>query len=260
MEAEKICSFKEPVNGIECELWMIPYNQLENSKYQRSFSKPLVNKIAASVVKGFFIPLLVVNEDGKWKNIDGQHRYGSLMKVAGAVLVPCIVVPDRFKFYTLLYNIEKSDGLKDRCMKAYELYCDFVDIYPELTEDGLRDYVVGDPHLITLAFAYMESNLKSPSLIETSIKKFDHFLGDVKLPACVETRQHRGELAAVLEKTVYNVADTFGVTDYVLKQAIISKTNSQLWGRKRNVDLPFDEAIDSMVEFISEKDWGFLGR
>lgn len=260
MEATKICTFQEPVNGIECELWMVPFKELEESEYQRAFSKTLANKLSASVVKGFFMPLIVVLENGKWKIIDGQHRKAAVLKAKGAVLIPCIKVPERFKYYTLLYNIEKSDAIKDRCTKAFHLYDDFVHLFPEKTEDDLREYVNNEPHLITLAFAYKEHGLRSPSLIETSLKKFDHFLGNLKLPMSMETRQHRGHLAALLEKAVYETADEYGVTDYILKQAMVSKTNAQLWDKKRNVDEPFDDAVEQMIDFIENKDWGFLGR
>jgi hypothetical protein len=64
----------------------------------------------------------------------------------------------------------------------------------------------------------------------------------------------------LLEKAVYETADEYGVTDYILKQAMVSKTNAQLWDKKRNVDEPFDDAVEQMIDFIENKDWGFLGR
>lgn len=257
---EKLCTFAEPINGVECELWLIDFKELENSEYQRAFSKNLSNKLSASVLRGFFMPLIVIWEDGAWKIIDGQHRKAAVLKAKGAEAIPAIKVPSRFKYYTLLYNIEKADAIKDRCMKAHKLYTDFTDLFPEKNEGDLREYVNNEPHLITLAFAYMEHDLKSPSLLETSLKKFDHFVDNLSLPKAIETRKHRGHLASVLESTVYDAANNAGFSDFILKQAIVSKTNKQLWEGKRSLDVAFDDGVEQMIDFIESKDWSFLGR
>lgn len=258
MQAEKICIFTEPINDIELELWFIPATMLKVSSYQRKFSKPLMHKIARSIAKGFFTPLLVILEDDTWQIVDGQHRWGAIINVKGNVSIPCIRIPERFKDYALIYNVEKSDDIKDRCRKVYEMYSNFVLDYPERPENFIAEYIP-EPHLLSLSFAHMENGVTTLSLVETCIKKFDFFL-DTKMQIAISTRQHRGTLVAMLIEAIKDAALSAGVTDYFVKQSIMGKTNKALWEGKRQVDVPFDEGMEKSIAHIQDTDWGFLNN
>lgn len=251
---EQICTFTEPVHEIELTLWKIDLFELKTSPFQRKESDNFVKKLSNSIGLGFFAPLLVVNDEGEWIVIDGQHRIAALLKAKGNFPVPCIELPKRFMLHALTYNVELADKIKDICTKGYYLYSYFVENYPESTEQKLSDYFFSSPYYVSLAFAYIQHGLSSPSLVETSVKKFDDWI-DLTLPQCRDERERRGYLISSLENTVNNV----GFSDYFLKQAIISKTNKALWGNKRKLNETFENGINQMIDHIESTDWSFLG-
>jgi len=258
--AVKIAEWQEPIHGEKLILWSIPYMELEISPYQRKESTNLRNKLAASINIGFFSPLLVVRKEEKWLIIDGQHRKHAFMRAKGNFPMQCIEIPEKFMYYPLIFNIEKSDQIKDICVKVHAMYLDFVDNSGDKTERDLTEFLMDNPYYISLSFAHVEFELSSPSLVETSVKKFDDW-AEGSLAETIYERRKRGELIANLAQTVEEVAERDGICGqaaFQLKKAIISKTNVGLWGRKRSIDETFDEAIAMMVDFILTKDWSFL--
>lgn len=171
--------FKEPVNGEECEFKLIPINQLKVSPFQRGISKPLVKSLAQSMMRGF-IGVLTVYQLGEEEYIvlDGQHRLESIKSmVSPETPLPSIVVPKKFMFQPLIYNIEKTDNTKDLCLKLFKEYEWFVENQPEAIENDVFQVVtIGRPHLLSLAYGFGVCNLNSPSLVDMVAKKLDSFL------------------------------------------------------------------------------------
>jgi len=256
----EICTFTEPVHNIELKLHMKTPTELTMSPFQRKQSDNFVKKLSQSISLGFFVPLLVVrDEDGNLVVIDGQHRILAMIRAKGNFPIPCIELPQRYMYHALIYNVELADKIKDICTKAFYIYENFVNETPEVKESKISDYFRGIPYYISLGYAHVEQGLSSPSLVETSIKKFDGWI-DLPLKDCREERIHRGHLIALLEDTVNNAAKAAGFSDYFLKQAIVSKTNKALWGMKRTVDETFNNAMDMMIDHIEGTSWEFLGR
>lgn len=255
--AEHLVNFTEPVHGIECELWMVSPFEMENSPFQRNQSDNFTKKLAGSISIGFFGAMLGIREGDIFYIVDGQHRKNAMLKAKGNFPVPFIVLPKRFMYYALTYNVELSDKIKDICTKGFYIYNHFVKETPEAKETSLDDYFLGMPHYMTLSFAFMEYGLHSPSLVEVPTKKLDDWI-ELPLHTAKETRMERGHLIALLEEAVNRAAKEAGFTDHLLKQAIVSKTNMALWGRKRNVDEAFNEGIDRMIEHVENTNWGFL--
>lgn len=255
---QHLTTFTEPVHGIECSIWMVHPFDLKLSPFQRKESDNFAKKLTQSVSIGFFAPLLVIrDEEGNFIIIDGQHRLRAILKAKGNFPIPVIELPKRYMYYALTYNVELSDKIKDICTKGFYIYNHFASDTPEVKETTLNDYFLGMPHYMTLSFAYMEYGLNSPSLVEVPTKKLDDWI-ELPLHIAKETRMERGHLITLLEEAVNRAAKEAGFTDHILKQAIVSKTNMALWGRKRNVDEAFNEGIDKMIEHIEKTNWGFL--
>lgn len=259
---ELLATFEEPVNGITLRLWSIHYEKLRVSPFQRVESTNLRNKLAQSIAVGFFVPLLVVRIGDEFLIVDGQHRYHAFIRAKGNFPMLCIEIPEEFMYKALIYNIESPDKIKDTCTKVYSVYSHFVEDKPEEIETFMAPYTLDNPHYITLAYAYTEFELSSPSLVETVVKKFDRWLVTPLAEAAME-RRLRGELVAKVEQAVNDVALRDGITGqgaFQLKSAVVSKSSGALWGRKRNVDEDFHYALGMLIEQIYGNDWSFLGQ
>ncbi len=251
--------YKEPVKKEELEFKLVKLSDLKIHEYQRDLSSGLVSKLANSLWNGFIMPL-IVNKD--MEILDGQHRYIALKE---KILndenpeVPVIVVPGTWEEIPLYLNIEKGDNVKDKCTKLYKLYMDKFMDDPSLKESELNPACQWQPYLWTLAFAYVEGNLPSPSLVETTIKKFDGGL-DLCLDESIDIRRSRAEKVCRLADLVNEIASENGFRDFNLKKAVLTKSTSALWGRSRTLGLEFDQAIQELEDQISMTDWSGFAR
>lgn len=261
----------EPVKENEFNFKLIPRSDLKLSPYQREFSGTLVNRLVNSVDQGFIIPLIVIEiSHGLYEIIDGQHRLGALDKSSAKddPEIPCIVLPSGYKDLPLFYNIEKTDNIKDKATKIHSLYLDKLD-NSSTTETSIMKAINYEPYLFTIAFSYMEYELKSPSLIESPVKKLDkdvlyHLEGgyrvSLSLEEAIEYRRTYARLAAQLEETVSDVANDNDIRDFNLKKSIVSQSSKQLWGNARKLSDGPQSGLENLIEQINMMDWSWLGN
>ncbi len=255
-------TFVEPIRGVECTFEMIIRTSLVPSPYQRDLGTALVNKLLTSVDIGFIVPILVVQNNGVYEVIDGQHRLAAADKLKGRepYFVPCIILPERFKDRPLFFNIEKSDNIRDQATKVYNLYNHFLETAPDTIETTLAGSCGYMSYLISVAFAYREFEISSPSLVEPPCKKLDakSFLGE-PLSTAVHIRRNRGMLLRDLESAVNRVCEENSIKDFQLKNAIISQSSQRIWGsRVRHVDSSFEDGIQELITAIEDGNWSWM--
>jgi hypothetical protein len=256
-------TFTEPMQGLELQFQLLPVSKLKVGEFQRELSSGLVNKLLGSIFNGFLVPLLVVAVDDYYEVIDGQHRIETCKKHRKDLSdfdLPCIVLPSKFKFLPLIYNIEKSDNIKDQSLKTYNVYKHYAENIPDSKEREFAASFNFMSYLCSIAFAYVEFGLSSPSLVESVAKKLDNksFLED-PFYLSIDIRRHRGDLLKQLENMVNAVCSQYGITDFNLKKSIISQSVADVWGAyKRKVDDEFDDGIIKLMARIEEKDWSWL--
>lgn len=260
--------YNEPVNSTQYDFALIPRASLSVGTYQRDFSNTLANKLVNSIDKGFIMPLVVTAAGDKYEIIDGQHRLAAFDKMSPeSDELPCIIVPEYYRDYPLFYNIEKTDNIKDKSVKLYHLYKDKM-ANPDLTEKDIVSAANYEAYLFTIAIAYMQYGLKSPSLVESPIKKLDKTYLTVEdsdgyrigmpLKDAWEIRTERAAMARRLEEVVTETAEDYGVRDFNLKRAIVSKSSQALWGSRRAIEEPFEEALPALTEQITMMDWSWM--
>lgn len=262
--------YKEPIKNLNFQFALVKRSLIVNSPYQRELSTALVKKLVNSVDQGFIVPVILTpKEDGFFDLTDGQHRLSAADKLAGGLdyEVPAVIIPVEFRDFPLFYNIEKSDNIKDKCEKLYRLYCDKAEIEGVLEKDimAAANY---EAYLFSLAFAYCENGLKSPSLVEPPVKKIDKgFLMGQKpsgelyqlpLKESILIRRERGILIASLERTVEEVCQDYGISDFNLKRTIVSKSSQALWGMRRKIEESFEDALPMLMSQIYEMDWSWM--
>jgi len=265
---EALIDYTEPVTGGTFQFALLPRHSLRNSPYQREYSSTLVNRLVNSVAHGFVNPVVVVPSGDHYLVIDGQHRLGSLDKAItdDNPSVPCIILPEGYRDLPLFWNIEKTDNIKDKAAKIYKLYTDKVG--QDLTEFDLSPSSNHEPYIFSLAFSFVEHGLKSPSLVESPVKKVDNqiiqrhnsegYKVSVPLSEGIEIRRERGALAKRLEEIVEETAAEYGVSDFNLKRSIVSQASQALWGRKRKIAEEPEEALPALTEQIGLMDWSWM--
>ena len=252
--------YQEPVTGAELEFKLIPISKLRNAEFQRGVSKALVKSLSKSLTRGFTGILTVIeNEEGLYNVLDGQHRLEGLKTILEeSKEIPCIVVPRQYNFQPLIFNVEKGDNVKDLCQKLFKEYEWFVANKPNEKEGDVFNVVtLGRPYLLSLSYSYGLCNLQSPSLVENVAKKFDNFL-DEEILKGRDIRVKRGQLLADVESKVIEICDEYNVKDFNLRKAIVSKTSTKLWGRKRSIDESFEDGISMLLNALEEGDFRWL--
>lgn len=260
--------YTDPVTKTTFQLRMVYREELRNSPYQREYSSTLVNRLVNSVGYGFVNPLVVVPSGDLYLIIDGQHRLGALDKVTtdDNPSVPCIILPPGYRDLPLFWNIEKTDNIKDKAAKIYKIYTNKVK--EEISESDLSPSTNHEPYIFTLAFSFVEHKLRSPSLVESPVKKVDNqiiqrhnsdgYKVSVPLSEGIEIRRERGALAKRLEEIVEETALEYGVSDFNLKKSIVSQASQALWGRRRKLREEPEEALPALTEQITMMDWSWM--
>jgi len=255
--------YQEPVTGVKLEFKLIPMDKLRYAPFQREVSRTLVKSLSKSLVRGFTGILTVVKSDEEevYNVLDGQHRLESLKTLLdGSKEIPCIITPKQYNFQPLIFNVEKGDNTKDLCMKIFKEYEWFATNKPEEKEGDVFNVVtLGRPYLLSLAYSYGLCNLKSPSLVESVVKKLDSFLNENILDGR-ETRIDRGQLLADVETKVLGICSEYNVRDFNLRKAVVSRTSMKLWGRKHSIEESFEDGISMLMEALDEGDFGWLAR
>jgi len=194
--------------------------------------------------------------------IDGQHRLAAADKLKGRepFFVPCIILPERYRDRPLFYNIEKSDNIRDQATKVYNLYNHYLETAPDTIENTLAPSCAYMSYLISIAFAYREFSISSPSLIEPPCKKLDSraFLGE-PISSAVAIRRNRAMLIRDLEAAINATCGEYNIKDFQLKTAIVSQASQRLWGaRVRKVEEAFEEGIQALIATINDSDWSWM--
>lgn len=255
-------NFVEPVEGNDCIFALIPLSSLKVAKYQRKLQTTHASRLAASMENGFIVPLLVVEGEGDYEIIDGQHRFAVLQKLFAEKdpSIPCIILPPEFENLPLIYNIEKSDDIKAKSEKVYHLFEDAVESDPERLENTLRHAVDFSYYLIDMGYALMEQEVSALSIIEPAAKKLGNNPMQMSISESREMHKLRGEKLAMLDAMVAAQAAQNNIMDFNLKAAIVTKSISALWEKKRNIEGEYLDLLDNLIAYIASTNWSWMGR
>ena len=252
-----------------------------NSPFQRQLSEGLVKRLKTSITTcGFLVPLILVRIDeqlaGKlglkevpeelYLLVDGQHRFNAGLQL-GMTEFPSFIVDKAILNFPLHLNTEKSDNIKDKATKIYQLYLQASKFAPGVSEtDAFKETLNQDgAYVLPIAFAYKEKGLRSPSLIEDFAKKVFHFT-DLPLKEAIQQRRKEADLLVALESAVNTAAEQYGIGDFILKKSILAIAMKDCYGEqhgKRVLVAISDDpqtAVTKIMTSIASTDWSFLTK
>jgi len=234
------------------EYKIIPAGQLEVSPLQRSVHNSNKEKLVDSIMRlGFISPLVVVQKNGKYVIIDGQHRF-----IAGRELgmseFPCVIVDDpELEKCLSIINRELAPNLKDLSEVAFEVFHLELSENPDKNESDALQGKIDEPCLVTFGFVYKQNPKFSGSIYHPVMKKVDWFL-DVPLKDVKAIREKRAERLAKLDAEVSRIClalKEMGYHHQFIKQEVFGRINP-FKGRNKAI-LEFDEAFDMMEAKLS---------
>ncbi len=244
----KIGKFKDPVWGHELELEMVPISQLEVIEIQRKPSSYHIGRLKDSIRKlGFVVPVMAIRRDGKVVIIDGQHRYLAAREL-GVEELPVIIVPEKFAFDLMEFNVEKQMSLRERAYVALNVYRWYLNVSPDLEEnsDEVRDSIES-PHFVTLGLAYERQPRLFGSAFESILHRIDNWFA-MPLKEAVDRRDQRAQMVLEAEALVREAVDEIqklGVSNPFLPRAVVSYVNPI--GRRRIIEETFEEIMEKII-------------
>lgn len=243
-------AFTDPSKKQDLEFAIIPAAQLEVIKHQRKPSNPHVGRVTTSIEKvGFLAPLVVVEQDGAYVILDGQHRFLAA-KELGLKELPVVIVPPELARRMLSLNVEKEPNIRERSAVALSIFRELVETAPDLSEDEpqIADSV-DHAHYVTLGLGYEEDGRLAGSAFEPILKKSDGFL-DQPLSKSYEVRQDRAAKVVEANKLVRAVAEKLkeiGAWHQFVGAQIIGYANPLKRTRKQaEFDPTFEKMIDKL--------------
>ncbi len=186
---------------VKMELKEVNVNKIKVSEYHRKLSKAHMLSIAESISKnGFLVPIVVIEKDGEYICIDGQHRLEAFKYHLGGTEIPVIVV-DVKEESILSYNIEKANSTRDKAQMAYSIYISLVSRKPELSEEECEEFI--EPFFITLGILSSEFSLPPTNYILNTYADVDSFFS---LPLR-EAYKKRQEICSTLSQLLKEYED-----------------------------------------------------
>jgi ParB family chromosome partitioning protein len=227
--------FKDPLKHQPLAIRVVPVRNLSVIGHQRKARPAHLKALTASMQRmGFVTPLTVVERQGAYVVIDGQHRFQVGVDL-GMKEFPVVVVPEELTRKMMSLNVEQALNIRERCTIALSIYCEVLEESPDRAEDDaeLVD-AIESAHLVTLGLAYERSGRLAGSAFEPILKKCDGFL-DTALEVAHEARQARaGQVldAAKLVKAVEDALKADGSWHSMARYQIISYANPTKRARK----------------------------
>jgi len=248
----ELATFEDPVKRQPLKLAMFKIDEVHRPPFQRDISESLKKHLEMAIEKlGFLTPIVVVEKDGKYYVVDGQHRLEA-MRDLGAREILGIIADESLYHHILEFNTEKPPNVKEKSKQAYRLYNDLLKEDPSLIEEELFTYFK-DPVYITFGFALEEFDSRFPaSFYESFVSKIDHFL-NMPIGEAVEERRRRAEALIDLNQVVNEKYAEFGWENALMKGDIVRKAVQRAFGvRVRTIEEEFFSAVERVKEACRE--------
>ena len=245
-------AIRDPIKRQALTVTVVPARKLSVIGHQRKARPAHLKALTTSMERmGFVTPMTVVQRDGEYLIIDGQHRYQVGLEL-GMKEFPVVVVPEQLARKMMSLNVEQALNIRERCTIALSIYREMLDESPRRHEDG-GDVVdaIESAHLVTLGLAYERSGRLAGSAFEPLLKKCDGFL-DRPLADAYEVRQGRAQQvldAATAVKAVEEALKERGAWHSMARYQIISYANPTKRARK---PADFDKTFAKFLATLGE--------
>ncbi len=244
--------FKDPFLGHNLKFKVVGIEKLEVISHQRKPSTYHVKHLVESIKRvGFVVPLVGVEGNGKYKIIDGQHRFLAAREL-GIQKLPIILVPKKLEELMMNFNIEKELNIREKSFVALSIYREYLENQPEMpeTEPVLQDSIE-HAYYVTLGLGYEKEERLLGSGLESVLKKCDFFL-EKPISKALKEREKRAEKVLRVNYLIKEISQKLKEMERwhpFVWQQIISFANP--YKRKR---LPgeFDEIFDTLISNLEK--------
>lgn len=244
--------FKDPRYNQDLEFKIVPIDSLEIVEHQRKPSNYHVTHLIYSIERvGFIVPLVVVEKNGKYVILDGQHRFLAAQKLDIKEL-PVIVVPEKLAYLMMNFNIEKELNIREKSYVALNIYRQYLRTNPQMPEiEPILTDSLEQAYYVTLGLGYEEEEKLRGSMFESILKKCDYFL-DTPLVEAMEERKRRAKRVTEVNSLITEIAQKLKEIEKwhpFIHQQILSYANP--YKRKREA-IDFDDMFDALTENLKK--------
>lgn len=233
-----VFEFKDPQKKQPLAIRTVKKGDLDVIGHQRKPRASHLKGLTTSIERiGFVTPLVVVERDGRFVIIDGQHRFAAATEL-GVREFPVVVVPDKLARRMMNLNVEKDLNIRERCQISLSIYREFLEEAGEEgkleEDDGEIEDTVEKAHYVTLGLAYESNGRLAGGAFEPILKKCDGFLSK-PIADAHEQRQQRAEQVLEAAKAVKAVEDAMkekGMWHSMARYQIISYADPAKRARK----------------------------
>lgn len=245
-------AFRDPARRQQLGFVVLPMAKLDVISHQRKPSEPHVKRLVDSIERvGFLTPVVVVEADGGYHIIDGQHRFLAAQQLE-LKKIPAVVVPAGVAQRMLALNVEKEPNIRERSAVALSIYRELVETRPRLPED---DESVADAvlfaHNVTLGLAYAASGRLAGSQYEPILRRCDGFMAE-PLAECLPIREERAAKVVEAHRLVRSITEQLkemGTWHEFVGAQIVAYANPLKRARKQH---SFDDTFDKLLAKLEQ--------
>lgn len=251
----EVLEFRDPQKRQPLAVRTVRKADLEVISHQRKPRASHLKSLTASIERiGFVTPLIVVERDGRYVIIDGQHRFQAATEL-GVKEFPVVIVPQELARRMMSLNVEKDLNIRERCQIALSIYRSYLDEAPAMKEDdGEITDTVENVHHVTLGLAYEGNGRLAGGAFEGVLKKVDGST-DRALSDAYEIRQARADQVLEAAKLVKRVEDAMkeqGIWHSMARYQIISYADPAKRARKpQEFEKAFPKFLSKLEELVA---------
>jgi len=244
--------FKDPKHQQDLIFKVVPIDSLKVVEHQRKPSNYHVAHLISSIERvGFIVPLVVVERNGEYVILDGQHRFLAAQKLELKEL-PVIVVPEKLANLMINFNIEKELNIREKSYVALNIYREYLKASPQLleTEPVLTDSIE-QAYYVTLGIGYEKEEKLRGGILESIMKRCDFFL-EMPIQEALKERERRSERVRHVNSLITEIAQKLkemGKWHPFIYQQILSFANPYKRKRER---VEFDQMFDNLSQNLEK--------
>jgi ParB family chromosome partitioning protein len=246
--------YKEPLDGHQTLLSILPINKIEPTPFQRDLSDAHHKRLADVINKTgrFLDPVIaVVAPGGGFWTPNGRHRLEAMRRL-GAKSITALVVPEREVAWQILaLNTEKAHNLKERSLEVIRIYRGLVDEDDSRPESGFAFYL-DQSALVTLGVCYERVMRFGGGAYHPILRRLEDFSDDA-LRSALKQHEKRASMVLDLEEKVAAVVKKLkerGLVSPYLRSFVVARINPLRW--IKGDAPPLEDVLKTMRERVAK--------
>jgi len=225
--------YKEPLDGHQTLLSILPIDRIEPTPFQRDLSDAHHKRLADVISKTgrFLDPVIaVVAPGGGFWTPNGRHRLEAMRRLGAKSITALVVAEREVAWQILALNTEKAHNLKERSLEVIRIYRGLIDEDASRPESGFAFYL-DQAAFVSLGVCYERVARFGGGAYHPILRRLENFSND-SLRSSLKQHEKRASMVLELDERVAAVVAKLkerGLVSPYLRTFVVARINPLRW-------------------------------